>query len=358
MSKTHNKAIFFVASPLQALCAIEACEHYNLSKSDLCIVRINKARETENILKVSKLYSWGKIYFYKKLILKSKIIQKSLEVISAHLFFRKLDHYTHVFVGDFVFTTAAIIGRGKYTVLGDGNKLLYQRKNFEDSSKYFPISRSEFLNRLATNTIPERMKTYLTRIFGLTYRIEVDFFSQFVLTGRDTVHKYKWCSARTKEKKLTFDQQNVYFLGTYFSEDTWGKISSENYYLWSICKIKEHFIKKGLEMVYVPSRHECKNKLTKIRSDIGVKIIEFQNIVELEFLNRGVYPAFIASFYSTALINVPIIYPKCQAEAFLVDIDQFTPSWFGPCVTPIYEYYKKRMPINKGIIDQYYTKKS
>lgn len=348
-------AIFFVASPLQALFAIEACVHFCISRPDVCIVKVGNVEEKENIQKILSQYQWGRIYYWSKVTFSRKSLEKVIEVLRAYWLKLKLEPYDHVFVGDFVFTTGAIIGCGSYTILGDGNKLLYQRELFDNTREVigFPLTRSKSFNIWIERLLPRSAKDFLSSVLGLPVQQGVAFFSPFDLKEMDVQHEFKWCRARVNQATLEAKDKTVYFLGTYFSESVWGVLTSEEYYLWAIGRIVEHYRASGLDLVYIPSRHESDVKIQKIESAFGVGILRPGKIVELEFLERGIFPAHVASFYSTALINLPMIYSGCKVEAFKVDLSQFLTEWFEGCVTPIYDYYRVRMPVIEGVIDHF-----
>lgn len=299
---------FLVDSPLQLLNAIEAQNHFNISKKDSVVVVLEGVSE-KNFQQIQSLIvrsDWSSVYFisknkwkifrYKSLYLLNKIINGD-------------NNIEKVFIGDYrsnlmrhfvnvsncngcyllddgsasIFVHEKIeIGQGIKTNLGIGRKIAHWIINLQDED-----------------------------IFNIKY---------FTIYGRDSgedndrVIRNKYRHIKSMVTKLK-RENSVYFLGNCLPE---LNIIGMSEYLSALDKVKN--IYSGEKIYYVPHRREDYQKVKQIEKNLGFSILDFNLPIEWALIKENKLPYKVASFYSSALDNCHEIFGKSiDIEAFKVD---------------------------------------
>ena len=137
------------------------------------------------------------------------------------------------------------------------------------------------------------------------------------------------------------DDGTVYFLGGTYVEDAY---LSADYYCRTIKEIAEYY--KGKNFIYIAHRRESRENLAVLEGIEGVRILRFTYPAELEFILEKGEPAHVASFCSTALYTISVIFPDCDVSAFYLPPEEVNPV-FRKRVQAFYDYYERYMKVVK-----------
>lgn len=126
---------------------------------------------------------------------------------------------------------------------------------------------------------------------------------------------------------------NIYFIGTNLINA--GVIKKREYYFSALKEILSFYEKK--EIVYIPHRKESKQDLLEVEK-LGFTILHLNQIVEVAFLEKNIYPTTIASFFSTALYSLSNLFPKSNVNFFETNKDQINEGFISSTTTVEKEY--------------------
>lgn len=123
------------------------------------------------------------------------------------------------------------------------------------------------------------------------------------------------------KKKIGYSRGNeAYFIGQPLVD--YGYLNVDEY-----CACVKDAVRKvcGGDLYYVPHRHESEAMQSRISGIDGVSLREVATPIELYFISSGIYPRFIFSFSSTALVSIKLIYPDCTSISYFIDYKNYSP---------------------------------
>jgi hypothetical protein len=329
----NNTNLFIISSPFQLLSAIEAKNHFNDATSNLLIFYSTKKRNNEQIDNLLPLSNWNRI-----VRLKSSFFPHLLYIMKL-LFLKKMQRtkngYDKIFVGDFreeiiQLCLCNLIHNDQY-LLDDGTATIELQSNLLFKHiDYFEI-------------IPTKQKTLKKVIkrlcnFNQDYSNEINLFTCFNLKphNHQTIVNHEFAALRKlAHNSVKTCSDDIYFLGGDYIE---AEYVSEIYYFNRLTKIKQYYANNNV--IYIPHRGEDDRTLRKIEQIDGFKVERFSNIVEAEFVFRNIYPRTIASFCSTALYTLSIIFQDAQIHSFSIPQTNINPI-YRKRMKEFYDFYKK-----------------
>lgn len=301
-----NKCLILIESPLQLLNAYEAIKHFNIIDFTLYIrfscVETNDSqiKKLINILDIKK-ENIRSVYIKPNNKGMSDLLSIILVLFKLSLFNRI---YNQLYIGNyeskFIKIVTMLYKRERFFLLDDGNKSIRIQSEFKSS----------------------------------TY---VDMFTMFDLKpiGNQIVIKNNYKYTKELISNNTSDSKTVLFIGSGMSEI---EIVSQEYYLQLMSLISDYYKSSSLNMLYIPHRAECVDKLDKIRLIDNIDVFPIDYPIELFGVCEGIMPVRISSFCSTAILTLRAIY-GCQAECFLFDYESHADKQE---LDGIYEYYAAR----------------
>ncbi|USV58831.1 hypothetical protein [Aeromonas encheleia] len=295
--------VAIVESPLQLLNAFEAATYFKSQKT-LYIARLSgEQKNDEQIHHVANSLQLNK--FIKILVPIKKI---DLVVFFKILFFKLLLFFISFFAKKIVVGNydskfiKFLLGRqqSKVLLVDDGAKSLSQQSRFSDKNN-------------------------------------IDFFSMYELVAWDNQqvyrNKYQGLHSILDGSNNKKNESQVLFLGAKLSEINF---LTEDKYLNYIRQIQSHYALEGLILVYVPHRGESLEKLNAIRSSLGIEIQILDYPIELIGVYQENIPYKAASFYSTALFSLNVIY-GVEVDCFEFD---FTELPNKEAIKEVYDLYR------------------
>ncbi len=296
-----QSAIICVASPLQALCAIEAIKHFKIENYRLYVV--NDYMSLSNIVGVL-----GKNISYEVLPFKTKWYLQLYFMILC--LFSSHGDIDYLIMGDFRLFALKfrflpkLRKNGKIIYVDDGNYLVSLSKGLCQLSLATRV-RSFFFSWV----------TYVRSIMDNNY------FTIFY----QLINKKEWNLIHNNMESLSgladSSEKAVYIIGTASSIycDTIG-ISSDRYktVLLHVMKtIKENFPNDII--YYIPHRRDDASWIKEACDAIGIKYYKCESCVEIDIIHRNASPIEIFGFSSTALITLKRLFSKTKVTNLFIE---------------------------------------
>jgi alpha-2,8-polysialyltransferase (POLYST) len=308
--------LFIVGSPFQLLSAISAKNYFQSTHNTLIIRYSSSSQNNGQLKRLLGLVHWDKIIEIKK---SSFNTFRFLWLIRSYS--RQGICYKNLFIGDYrvpenLLAITNINNHQKYLLDDGGVTITVQTVFFNNLDKFKEdyLSKFSFLRKL------------LYTIYGLEmYRVKIiNLFTCFNLTplNDQKIISNDFSDLRNKLnlKSCTSNNKVVYFLGTSMVEN--GFISLD-YYHKMMNKISSYYKNLDKKVLYIPHRIESESKLGSLLNE-NLELLRFENPVELEFIYRKINPLNVASFFSTALYTLKIIYTTVNIDAFLIDNNEIS----------------------------------
>lgn len=303
-----NRNLYIVESPLQLLCAIEGAHLY--SKTTIIIIYSENRKNNDQI---KKLFSF--IENNVEIIEVKHYLNRQITYIKLLLLIKSFNKYKFdkIFIGSFVSWTMKVaiinIKHNSVFLLDDGVQTITYQKYFYNNSSL-------------ENNYRLLYKKLLGMILNLRINnenLKLNLFTCFDLKPNDPnqkIIKHQFSFLKLENKSTSSD--TVYFIGSNLSG---SKIISQNEVLKALYNIKKYYQKQNLKFLYIAHRLDDEKKLKRINEDLGIPIIKFNNILEIEFINMSTLPLRIASFFSTALYTLSKIFNIKNVDSFRINLD-------------------------------------
>lgn len=290
------KNIFLVRSPLQIINAIEAKEHFKLNNT-LLVMMFNKSHtNTKQMKDTMKLSSWDEVIVYEPNRKKSALLEQ-VKLIKK----LKKDKYGYLFSGDFGTINKALIANlevGKIYLVDDGTAAIIIHEKLYKKKK---------------EAISKKLKLVRYSLFGLKYRIKqrVNFFTCFNLEklGEEEIVINRYSHLQTHYLQRLEKDDKTYLLGQNLTE---ANYMDDKTYVSYIKKVIERY---DGDIIYMPHRAEIISDDLKALENDNFVFRENKGPIELMFIEKGIYPFRIISFFSSALFTLDRIFPDTSIEA-------------------------------------------
>ncbi len=310
------KSLFFVSSPLEMICAIEARSQFKTTNNILVLYLFDLDKKIiESINSLTD--TWQQIHTLER---SSINYGKKWIVLTNTL---KKDKYQYLFTGGMTFSAHFLhnINYQKQYFLDDGTLTLTNVSYFK---KHGNLTKKMSLFPGHNKTkIKHKLNEALHNLFGHKLRgkwEKLNLFTFFDFNKHQNIHvkknKLLWFEKVKSEKELTVNNNLVYVIGTPL---VFAKVVSEEYYHTLLHKIEVYFADK--KIVYIPHRWERKEDVNKVKSVFNFDIKKNKTIIELDFLTQGVLPKHIAGTTSTALFTLKHLYPNATTYTTGIDLE-------------------------------------
>lgn len=334
--------IFIIAAPYQILSAIEAVNHFNLTKNILIILYIGSFRKSNFENMIDKKY-WDSVRyidfvyrltdrdfgrhkpksFYERFLELCMTFDQLIKRRCIDKLCNSFRFVDNLFLGNYLIDydlhmrhIANKINFKKLYLLDVGTDTLrisrqrvqenidiaYQKNGTLTNKEKFTV-RSELFRLL----IPRLLKGKLRNSFvdwKATGVEELTYFTCYDLevNGKDCIVKndYKYSKSLLRNAK---NSEDVLFLGQPLVDQEYLSLEIFIDYM---MKVKAYF--EGKQLFYVPHPRESSKYIEITQNHVGVKIKRFNTPIEYEVAFGGIRPRCIASFFTSAIENCSAIF--------------------------------------------------
>jgi len=302
----EKSAIYIIGSPFQALCAIEAKNHFNCFKNDFFITYLSdKIKKKSTIINIFNNFG---IYVYQEIILPKYFYY--LKYVITNLL--KNTKYDYIFIGDYYNTAYYLLALtfkkkgSKIIFLDDGNSSI---EAFNFKFKY-AIERgiAYYLRYLITKTLCSPLFKNSDTFFSIFSSTETNYFN--VISNNFEVIRANVINKNTNPDNIVIIGTNLVEMGLYAKVD----------YL----KLLVDAVQKYPQIhtiFYYPHRGESEIKLNEIKKILNIIIKENNTCIELEIIKNSISPKLIIGFGSTALFSLKMLYPNSVVVGYILNMN-------------------------------------
>lgn len=314
------KSLFLVNSPLEMISAIEAREHFNISKTKLLLYISDTDRKIIQFL-LNESGKWSDIKWISRKSyygLSWILLIKKLKKQKYHYFFSPMGSLT----GHFLFN----LQFNHHFFLDDGTQTLtlvdYYKKN-KDFSKKMSLFEGKNKYGFKYNLIE-----LLHNLFNHKFRgehIVPNFFTFFDIEKSEeqivVKNNFNWFrSLSNKKNDFVKIHDTIYIIGTALVTD---KYFSIEYYISVLQKMKTHY--KNKKLIYIFHRRETKDQLQQIKNQVNIDIQKNKYLIEIDFFMENIIPTHIVGTISTALFTLKKLYGNAiNIDTFSLDMNETT----------------------------------
>ena len=291
--------VFFVASPLQLLCATEA-RSYNLiprKESLLVICQYQSgAIPLFQIVKLWRLEEWPNVLFLPDI--------KNVRTLYVLPWLRSMILAASGNVEKVFFGADRALFRCFYNSVGASEAWL-----IDDGSKTLAVAQQRNANKYAGDhrEMSAKLKCVISRLFGMNTSVipNLNYFSCFDIdvSGNDTLVKNEFLKIKSDLKSVPTNRDVIYFLGAPLIE---LQILSASIYREILSEVAARL--DSQRIVYYPHRHESASNLEYIEKFMGWSIAYPELPIEAELAKASELPFGIAGIYSSALQTCHVMF--------------------------------------------------
>ena len=297
--KSSEVVLFFVNTPFQALCAVEAIKSFDIREYCFYVSYFHNENRLNQIDAILKLYNIS----YKSFLLKKTSV---FSFLMKCTFKRK--KYDKAFVGDYytilfsLFSIFSLKCKGKLVYMDDGNSTI-----------------DIFKGRLAPSKnglIAQRLRK-ITMLIGMYRGIEVEknFYSIFPDIPNPKYHVIENTFSHIRND---YNTNNYITLSLIVGTVLEGYCEENN-----LTKKQYH---SALEELFIKAKNETANLLYiphgRDRDSVVIDLCRRHNIeyrrldvcIELYILQNGILPKFVYGFSSSALYSLKKMFPEADVS--------------------------------------------
>ncbi|MGJ3234508.1 glycosyltransferase family 52 [Marivirga sp.] len=313
--------IFFVSSPLQLINATEARYFYKIeaNSSLLIILDFYGKNNKEQVFNVLKNFEWPNkmIFSYVPSKNRFKLLFKIKEVINS----LRLKTYDKLFIGDYyAYEIRAVVNKIRFDelcIFDDGNASILVLENLQKGIKEKFGIRYFLYKSFGLNV--NQLKKF--RLFSAySHTVNSDTNPNIVIDKNNYSLLKSSVPAKSKADEIII-------LGVKFVEANFVTFDEYVFKLKAmISDLKKRF---NGEVVYIPHRHEDKNKVISLQEILGLKIRDVNYSIEIYLINED-FPQVVATFFSSALFNLNLIFGhEIPLISYYIDINVDIPSSYS-----------------------------
>lgn len=305
----HN--LFLVQTPFQLFNAIEAKNRFHSNEKNILII-IYKGQQ-KNLDQIHKILDYDSEWFEVIQIDFVTKIQRFLYPILINNMIKKLNRFkiNTIYVALYRNIAAHIINSVKHedTVIYDDGNNIFKTINFLDNNKKksFQVFRKIISVLLLRKT--DIGFIYKSTIFTL---FDISLFQNI----KNKIIQNDFSYFKTKIRSLE-KEEDVFFIGSRIIDNG----ISRDVFEVSLEKVVKFYKEINKNVKYVPHRYEDIEYLDKLSQKLKFILTPFSSIIEFEFIMKGIDPSEVATFRSTAVDTLKIIYnPKVRI--FKIGLDK------------------------------------
>jgi hypothetical protein len=325
--------LFIVESPFQLISAIEA--NFYFKDKSIFIIKYNKNKK--NIQQIKQLIKFFKL---KNFIEIEPIFSNFEADIRLLILLKKLKNYSFnkIFIGEY----RSFHMRKFFDFFANADKYCLDDGNVSfEIAKLIQNRQDQYYYNSFKGKLKKIIYSVQSAIFNLNLPIrrDIKLFTCFDIPCKIEYIKHNFEFLKKNYLKDINYKNIVYFYGSNLSELN-VPINKEINFLKYILNYYKH---KNLEIFYIPHRNENKEKIKLIKK-IGFQIKTNTYPAEIQILIDKIAPLHIASFTSSVLLTLPILYNFKSVTSFKIDLNLITSKYKNEIKT-VYTHYSNKVNI-------------
>lgn len=297
----NKKALFCVASPLQAICALEALDYYHLYDYDFVVIdEGTRTSQITNLLRDNNI-SYTILYY------RCSSIESCLRIINA--FHKSESKYDYFFLGDY----RSVAYKLKFLpFVKDGGKIVY----LDDGNYIIGLAKGHLKTKWISR-FREDIFSYAAGRRNISINNFFTIYADFISNEKWNIEKNNFNSLNTTKT----DNPAIIIVGTVtkvycqylgLSLDRFNKVQDR-----LIRDIKNKYPENRI--VFVPHGRDD-NALIQIKCDqFGIDYLKSEVSIEFLLLSEKIQPVEVYGFSSSALYTLHLMYPSAQIHNVFVN---------------------------------------
>jgi len=323
MNEKNKLYLYFAASPVQLICINELRRKYCSENFKLFLfLHKNSAYANKQMYLTLALLGFKKYKIYwipqKRLL---RFLNEMLFILKLKLSLnfifdkQKLNFVIFDFRNTFLQALRRYFFKSKFILIDDGFYTYVAQENYMNKGIYLPTDNfKSFSGKIAKflyfGSAYEKLKNTSFNLFTI-YADEIN-------NNNAEMNNLSYLKAKIKTRKINFDPNKVYFIGTGMVERGTVEIEQE---LGLIKKLNEYWHKKGKEMYYIAKRRTSKEKLNVFHLN-GIKTLTYDLPLELVVTEIDSIPVHYCSLGSTLQKSLPLILGN-KIKVYKINFEEF-----------------------------------
>ena len=197
----------------------------------------------------------------------------------------------------------------KNTIIYDDGNNIFKTIDFINKSqkKSFPFFRKMI-------SIISRRKTEVNFLYDCKIFTLFDISSFKALKNEIIQNDFSYFKSKIKNLKK---EEDIFFIGSRMIDNGISRDIFES----SLEKVVEFYREMNKSVLYVPHRYEDIEYLDQLSKKLKFILTPFSSIIEFEFIMKGIDPSEVATFRSTAVDTLKIIYDT-KVRVFKIGLDK------------------------------------
>lgn len=294
--------LFIARTPLQLFNCIEAKDRFHKNEQNILFYQYQREIDKNQMQSLLIDTDWHKIISYPLKPLRRLLPQFFLFFINLK-YKNKIESCYYGAYNSIISSLINKINPTKLILVDDGTKTLEIARLISEQN----ISKRSFIKKIRDKILSSNIDfIYNTSLFTI-YDLE-----QFNI--KNSVIKNDYREYKSYLKSLPF-KDIVYFIGTNLNEKMLKDSSSFEKYIQNILEFY-----KDKEFIYILHRYENIDYIASLAQKYNFNYVKFDNILEVMISKEGFIPSEFATFGSSAIETLPLLYSKSHYRVFCLDI--------------------------------------
>jgi len=284
--------LFIAKTPLQLFNCIEAKNRFHQDETNILFYQYQRNIDKLQIENMLNSNEWSEVIPYPLSPLKRLFFPFFLKKIIVNYH----DQIDHCYFGAYNSIISYLINNLKplkFFIIDDGVKTIKISELIKDKKLdkkgVFRSLRDKLMNS-------SRNYIYNAKFFTIYDEIKI-FVPKKVI--KNDYRAFKTHISNIEKENI------IYFIGTNLLERS---IRSKEIFESELEKVILYYQEKNQKIIYVLHRYEEIEYMEILSKKYGFESVKFDNIIEVELLKRGTIPMGVASFASTAVETIDMIY--------------------------------------------------
>jgi len=290
--------LFLIQTPFQLFNATEAAHRFHEEEKNILIF-IDKGNQ-KNRQQIEKILEYDNSWHEVVVVPFSSKIQRLVYpfTLTKHIKIWNSNKINNIYVALYRNISAHIVNsvKHKHTIVYDDGNSIFKTIHFlnEKKQKTFKVMRAlSDVITLRKTDIDFLYKSILFTLFDISSYKNID--------NKIIQNDFSYFKSKIKTLK---EENDIFFIGSKMIDNGMTKDIFEA----SVQNMVQFYKLQGIKVKYVPHRYEDIAYLESLSNKYGFKVTPFSSIIEFEFITQGVKPSEVATFRSTAVDTLNIIY--------------------------------------------------
>lgn len=295
--------LFIARTPLQLFNCIEAKKRFHEGDKNILFYQYQRDVDKKQIERLIEMDRWEKVIAYPLTRMRKRFFPFYLKNIITQ-YQSKISHCYYGTYNNIISSLINLIKPYALILIDDGTKTLVHAQLIESKN----IERRGFFKKI-------RNKLFST---SREFLYQSTFFSLYPLKNYNIANKVILNDYRMFKDSLSSlpSKDVVYFIGTPLGEHVLkDKLVYEEY----LQKVVTYYGDK--KFIYILHRYENVDEITHFAKKYHFEYVKFDTILEYAILKAGFIPKECATFSSSAIETLPLLYPQSKYTSFYVKPD-------------------------------------